>query len=74
MARCTKTANLEVHHKRRNGEAVLSNAEVLCKPCHADTASFATHGPSADDFPESVKQAALRMAGNRCECERITCH
>ena len=30
MSQCTRTNNLEVHHKRRDGGNGLDNAEVLC--------------------------------------------
>jgi len=31
MSRCTRTANLEFHHKNRNGSNDIENAEVLCQ-------------------------------------------
>lgn len=75
MARCTKTYGLEVHHKDRGGGNDLSNAEVLCQPCHEATPSYGVPGRSPPPFSEDTKERALRRAGNRCECERTGgCH
>jgi 5-methylcytosine-specific restriction endonuclease McrA len=75
MARCTKTYGLEVHHRNRNGGNGLDNAEVLCEACHEATPSYGTPGVSPPDFSEETKQAALRRAGNQCECTRTGgCH
>ena len=70
MARCTRTTNLEVHHKRRDGGNGLDNAQVLCQPCHATTGSYGTPGKSPPPFSEDTKKAALARSGNRCECTR----
>ena len=37
MTRCTRTTNLEVHHKNRNVGNGINNAEVLCHDCHVAT-------------------------------------
>ncbi|MBQ7214529.1 MAG: hypothetical protein IJS39_00925 [Synergistaceae bacterium] len=74
MSRCTCRTNLEVHHINRNGGNTLSNAKVLCHDCHVNTLSYGVHGSSPETFPPSVKEAALRRAGYRCECERQYCH
>jgi 5-methylcytosine-specific restriction endonuclease McrA len=75
MARCTQTSNLEVHHRRRDGGNGLDNAEVLCQKCHAATTTYGAPGPSPPDFDEATKQAALRQAGNHCQCTRTGgCH
>ena len=75
MARCTRTRNLEVHHKRRDGGNDLSNAEVLCEPCHEATSTYGVPGSAPPEFIEETKQAALRRAGNQCECTRTGgCH
>lgn len=75
MARCTRTTNLEVHHKNRYGDSSLSNAEVLCHQCHVATHSFAVPGVSPPDFSQDTKDKALKRAGSRCECERTGgCH
>lgn len=71
MPRCTKTRGLEVHHKRRDGDNSLANAEVLCGPCHAATSSYGAPGASPPAFSELTKAAALLRAGNRCECTRV---
>jgi 5-methylcytosine-specific restriction endonuclease McrA len=68
MARCTRTTNLEVHHKRKDGGNKIDNAMVLCQPCHAKTDSYGKPGDSPADFPEDVKEQAKRNAGYRCEC------
>ncbi len=73
MARCTCRTGLEVHHIRRNGGNGLDNAEVLCHECHVNTATFGVHGKSPKPFPQSVKDLALKRAGNRCECTREVC-
>jgi len=75
MARCTKTRDLEVHHKRRDGGNGLDNAEVLCQPCHKTTDSFGLPGISPPDFTEETKKRALKDAHNQCECTRVSgCH
>lgn len=75
MARCYRTRNLEVHHKRRDGGNNLSNAEVLCPSCHEATTTYGNPGPSPEPFSEETKQAALRRAGNQCECIKTgNCH
>ena len=75
MARCTRTRNIEVHHKRRDGGNDLSNAEVLCEPCHAATSTYGVPGKTPLAFTEETKNAALKRAGNQCECTRAGgCH
>ena len=75
MSRCSTKSNLEVHHKRRDGGNTLSNAEVLCQKCHKATATYGTPGKSPEAFSQETKDAALKRAGNRCECNRIGgCH
>lgn len=75
MPRCTRTTNLELHHKRRDGGNGLDNAEVLCQKCHAATGTFGTPGKAPPDFDEATKQAALKRAGYQCECTRTgACH
>ena len=75
MARCTQRNGLEVHHKRRDGGNDLSNAEVLCKPCHEATATYGTPGMKPPPFSEETKREALRRAGYQCECTRSGgCH
>ena len=75
MSRCTKTNGLAVHHKRRDGDNSLSNAEVLCDNCHEATASYGIAGTSPPEFDQDTKNKALKNAGNQCECTRIGgCH
>lgn len=71
--KCTRTTNLEVHHKRRDGGNDLDNAEVLCHDCHVNTSSYGTKGESPKPFPSLVKLKALKRAGNQCECTRVSC-
>ena len=68
MARCTRTDNLEVHHKSRSGGNGLNNAQVLCELCHKTTPSYGDPGTSPPPFNEETKEQALREAGRRCEC------
>jgi 5-methylcytosine-specific restriction endonuclease McrA len=68
MARCARTTDLEVHHKRRDGGNRLDNAAVLCQKCHAATSTYGAPGASPPDFDEATKQAARRQAGNQCQC------
>ncbi len=73
--RCTRTTNLEVHHKRRNGGNGLENAQVMCQKCHAATHTYGTPGHSPEPFPQSVKDQALKNSGYRCECTNdYGCH
>lgn len=75
MARCTRTTSLEVHHRDRNGGNELSNAEVLCTPCHEATQSYGTPGRTSPDFTEQTKREALSKAQYRCECTKSGgCH
>ncbi len=73
MGRCKETRNLEVHHKRRDGGNGIDNAEVLCEACHAITSTYGVSGKSPLPFSSEVKVQALKRAGNRCECTRISC-
>jgi hypothetical protein len=73
-SRCTKTTNLEVHHMNKYGLNTLSNAKVLCHSCHVNTHTYGDPGHSATPFPQSVKDEAIKNAGNRCQCERDYCH
>lgn len=72
--RCTSTRNLEIHHIRRDGGNGLDNAEVLCQSCHTNTSTYGTPGKSPEPFPQSVKNAALKRAGDQCQCTRVSCH
>lgn len=75
MARCARTRNLEVHHRRRDGGNGLDNAVVLCQPCHEKTPSYGTPGKSPPDFDEDTKARAMGRAGNQCECTSSAgCH
>ncbi len=75
MARCTHTRDLEVHHIRRDGGNGIDNAEVLCPPCHQATRTYGEQGPTPPPFDEATKQAALKRAGNQCQCTRTGgCH
>lgn len=75
MTRCSETRNLEIHHIRRDGGNDLSNAQVLCKKCHAATTTYGTSGKSPEPFSEDVKNKALKRANNRCECTSTRgCH
>jgi hypothetical protein len=75
MARCKRTRDLDVHHKRRDRGNGLDNAAVLCPFCHQATPTFGTPGESPPPFSEAIKQAALKGAGNQCECTSTRgCH
>ena len=75
MAKCTRTINLDVHHKRRDKGNDLSNAEVLCSICHKETSTYDTQGSTPPAFSVEVKEKAMRRAGYRCECTRTGgCH
>lgn len=75
MPRCTRTTNISVHHKRRDGDNSIDNAEVLCQTCHEDTSSYGTPGTSPPDFSQETKDQALENAGYQCECTRVGgCH
>lgn len=75
MTRCTRIRNLEIHHKRRDSGNDLSNAEVLCGPCHSATSTYGVQGKTPPAFTVGTKEAALKRAGNQCECIRSGgCH
>lgn len=73
-ARCNNTYRLEIHHINRGAGNTLSNAIVLCHKCHENTYSYGRPGSSPEDFPQSVKDQALKKAGNRCQCTANNCH
>jgi len=68
MVRCTRTRNLEVHHRTRDGGGGLDNALVLCASCHLGTGSNGTPGKDPLSFAEHTKKRALARAGGQCEC------
>jgi hypothetical protein len=74
MSRCTVTTKLDVHHKRRDGGNGIENAQVLCQSCHVNTSSYGVPGNSPPEFSRQTKEAALKRAGNQCECEKAECH
>ncbi len=75
MARCVRTRDLEVHHKRKDGGNDLSNAEVLCPQCHQATSTYGPPGKSPPPFDQATKDKALKRSGNQCECTRSGgCH
>lgn len=75
MARCSRTKELEIHHKRRDGGNGLDNAEVLCQPCHKATATYGVPGNSPAPFSQEIKKQALERAKKQCECGRTGgCH
>ena len=75
MSRCAKTRGLEVHHKRRDGGNGIDNAEVLCQNCHAATSTYGLEGKSPPEFSPHIKELALYLAGNQCQCKRTGgCH
>ena len=74
MTRCTRTWDLEVHHKRVDGGNDLDNAMVLCQKCHKNTSSYGDpNHKSPPPFTEFTKMRAFIRAGNRCECDKGTC-
>jgi hypothetical protein len=74
MPRCTNTENLEVHHKNRSAGNGLGNAQILCQDCHGKTSTYGQPGDSPPPFSVFIKGVALKLAGNRCECDRDDCH
>ena len=74
MARCISTRNLEIHHIRRDGGNGIENAKVLCQSCHTNTSTYGDPGKSPPAFTQETKDAALRRAGQRCECDKANCH
>jgi 5-methylcytosine-specific restriction endonuclease McrA len=74
MARCKRTTNLEVHHRRVDGGNDIDNAQVLCQKCHAETLSYGNTGHNSPPaFSQETKDKALRRAGYQCECTRGSC-
>jgi len=75
LGRCTRTKELEVHHKRKDGGNGLDNAEVLCQKCHSATASYGTPGKSPKPFSDETKKTAFNRAEQQCQCTRTGgCH
>lgn len=68
MARCTRTINLEVYHRQSSGDNDLRNAKILCETCHNAAPNYSTIGKAPSAFAEETKKAALKRAGNQCEC------
>ncbi len=74
MARCIRTTNLEVHHKRVDGGNDLDNAMVLCHQCHVNTCTYGdSNHKSPPAFTQEVKDKALKRADYRCECTKGDC-
>ena len=74
-ARCTRTADLNVYHLRRDGGNDLDNAQVLCRQCHAAAKGYELPGRKPPAFDQATNEAALERAGHQCECTRIgACH
>jgi hypothetical protein len=72
VARCNRTENLSVQRRRSDASNDLGNAQVLCPECSAALSVRGMHWPA---FTERTREAALNLAGNRCECTRHgECH
>lgn len=73
--RCTRTTNLEVHHKNRSGGNYIGNAKVLCRKCYEATVSHGQEGKDPPPFSYETKILALHNAGRQCECTSASgCH
>lgn len=66
---CRRDWNLEVHHISRTGGAVISNARVLCHPCHTQTDSYGVAGLSPKDFSEATRKLKIAQAKGKCQCK-----
>ena len=74
MERCKRKKDLQIHHKRVDGGNEINNAQVLCEPCHKATASHSDpNHTSPQPFTQSVKDEALKLAGNQCQCTKGQC-
>jgi 5-methylcytosine-specific restriction endonuclease McrA len=72
--RCKNTRNLEIHHIKDDGGNNLNNAQVLCQACHTNIHAYGKLDHSPQSFQQDVKEAALKKAGNRCQCISDNCH
>ena len=68
MARCQRTEQLQVYHKRRDGGNDLDNAVVLCQPCHQNASTHGQPGTSPPPFSHETKLRAYHWARYQCEC------
>ena len=75
MVRCKRTDNLEVYHKRLNGDISQNNAIVLCKQCYEASEIFERGKIETMDFPLLTKIFAKLNADFICECTNNSgCH
>ena len=68
MARCQRTEQLLVHHKRRDGGNDLDNAVVLCQACCENAPNCGAPGASSPPFSHETRLRAYHWARYQCEC------
>ena len=68
MSKCRSTNGLDVYPILRNGGNEISNARVLCRPCHEEIADSRLSETGMQQFSADTKKLALLRAYHQCEC------
>lgn len=68
MPKCRCTNGLEIYPILRNGQNDISNARVLCRPCHEEISGTRSSEPGLSEFSAETKKLALLRAYYQCEC------
>ncbi len=75
MPKCRCTNGLEVYPILRSGGNDVSNARVLCGPCHEHVSGSRLGEAGLPQFSVETKKLALLRAYHQCECVSDTgCH
>ena len=68
MGRCARINNLDIYHKKMDGDNVQENAVVLCKKCYEKSRYNKDSVSSPPPFSLLTKIYAKILDEYRCEC------
>ncbi|MCH2231104.1 MAG: hypothetical protein MK105_12235 [Crocinitomicaceae bacterium] len=72
--RCTNNTELGLYSKDYSRPITLFNVEVLCIWCVNELNCDQPMDELSSILNEEDMISAYRIAGNRCQCDRIRCH
>ncbi len=72
--RCTNNNELGLYLKDCSRPLTLFNVEVLCSRCVYELNCDQPMDEVSSILNEEDRVSAYRIAGNRCQCDRIRCH